>query len=193
MAYFRLNQIYDYARLTNYLKTYVKLLIMMAVAGKSLVLATLLPVQVVLIDISYRAFFHQVDIDRMRFRGSLIVSMIVCLMLMLISLAVYIMATYYYWEDDIELIEVALVHMVAMMAYFFIIASSLAWRKRIFSGCTYLDREKREKVTHVRKILLAVHFCLFADFVFCLFLLWDGDFRTVDLTMYITGIYPTSI
>lgn len=173
--------------MTNYLKTYVKLLIMMLFLGKGLLLATLILMHVVLTDISYRAFFHKVDLRQMRFRGTLCVLGSVILLLALAGIAVYLLTIYYYWEDVIELIEMALVHMVAIMAYFFIIMSGLAWRKRIFSGCTYLNRERKTKVVSVRKRLMAAHFCLFADFLSCLFLIWDGDFRTVDLTRYITG------
>ena len=178
--------------MTNYLKTYVKLLVMMLMLGKGLLLAMLLLIHIMLTDISYRAFFHEVDLRRMRFRGTLCVVSSVISFLTLAVLAVYTMATYYYWQDAIELIEIALVSMLAILAYFFMILFGLAWRKRIFSGCTYLNREIKLKVRSVRKKIVGAHMCLIFDFIFCLFLLYDYDFRTVDLTKYISGSGFTS-
>jgi hypothetical protein len=63
----------------------------------------------------------------------------------------------------------------------------LAWRKRIFSGCTYLDRERKQKVSEVRYRIYGSNVCLILDFFSSLFLFLDEDFRTVDLTRYMVG------
>lgn len=173
--------------MTNYLKTYVKLLLMMIVVGKGLLLTLLILLHTLLTDISYRSFFHSVDLMRMRFTATLLAVKLTLLTLAIVALATYTLAIYYYWEDVIELIELALVHVVAVMGYFFIILAGLAWRKRMFSGCTYLDRVRKEKVSRIRRKLVTAHLLLLFDFGFCLFLIWDGDFRTVDLTRYLAG------
>lgn len=180
-------QFYDYDRLTNYLKTYVKLIVMAVTVGKGMTISLMLSFHVTLLDVSYRAYFHSVDLVRMQIRGNLLAFKLATSILLLGCLAAYTVSIYYYWEDSIELIELILVTMVALVAYFFLILVGLAWRKRIFSGCTYLDRERQQKVLEVRYRIYGSNACMILDFLFSLFLLWDENFRTVDLTRYIVG------
>lgn len=182
-----MTQVYDYDRMTNYLKTYVKILVMPLLFNKALLISTLLNLHVSVIEVNYRSFFHYVDLMRMGVSWNLGLLRIVAIALAAIVIAVYVLAIYSYWQDGIELIELMLVNMVAVLGYFFVIVVFLAWRKRAFSGCTYLTKESRERVKAFRRKIYGVHMGLVAYFIIPLVMIWYGNFKTLDLTVYITG------
>ena len=92
-----------------------------------------------------------------------------------------------YWYDAVELLAVCVVAVSQFLLSSFLFCMLQAGKKRVFSGCSFLSKAARARVRSFSKRLALWHLCFLADFVGCLCLIYEEDFKSMDLYKYMAG------
>ncbi len=92
-----------------------------------------------------------------------------------------------YWYDQAELLAVCALAVGQYLLCSFLFFTLQAAKKRIFSGCSFLNKAARARVGSFSKRVALWNLCFLADFFSYLFLIYEEDFRSMDLYKYLSG------
>jgi hypothetical protein len=92
-----------------------------------------------------------------------------------------------YWYDSLEFLAVCLAAISQYLLCSFLFFMLQATKKRIFSGCSFLNKAARARVTSFSRRVAFWNVCFFVDFLTYLFLIYEEDFKSMDLYKYMSG------
>lgn len=92
-----------------------------------------------------------------------------------------------YWYDAVEFLAVCVAAVSQYLVSSFLFCMLQAAKKRVFSGCSFVNKAARARVGSFSKRIALWNLCFLADFGSYLLLIYEEDFKSMDMYKYMAG------